>query len=306
MLEATRHHPALPASRSRLALMGFLFRYSNPLTRKSYARTLDQFFAFCEQNQIEPIDAQRIHIEAWARSLELGYDGHQPNQKATIAVKLTALHGFYDFAVKDDLIPKSPMVHVNRPKIPRQTTTNYLTRGEMVDILNHAERHSPRAHALVCVLGLNGLRISEALDINIEDLTTFRSYLRVKVRRRKNDRQQWVTFSMRTMWALTTYIADRTAGPLFTSRTGRRINRQEADRIVKLLCRRAGITKRISPHSFRHTFATLYLDAGGSERDLQHSGAWADSRMVAYYDHGGDRPERNATHLLTAFIEGAA
>jgi integrase len=65
------------------------------------------------------------------------------------------------------------------------------------------------------------------------------------------------------------------------------------------------VTKRITPHSLRHTFVTMALDAGQAERDIAISTGHSDTRMVAHYDHGRDNISRNSTHAVAARIEGA-
>ncbi len=67
----------------------------------------------------------------------------------------------------------------------------------------------------------------------------------------------------------------------------------------------AGITKRITPHSLRHTFVTMALDAGQAERDIAISTGHCDTRMVAYYDRGRENISRNSTHAVSAWVEGA-
>ena len=111
--------------------------------------------------------------------------------------------------------------------------------------------------------------------------------------------------SHRTAWAVSTAIGDRTAGPLLLTRNGTQLDRRGAARIVARVARDAGITKRITPHSLRHTFVTMALDAGQAERDIAISTGHSDTRMVAYYDRGRDNISRNSTHAVSAWIEGA-
>lgn len=66
-----------------------------------------------------------------------------------------------------------------------------------------------------------------------------------------------------------------------------------------------GIDKRITPHSLRHTFITLALDAGASVRDVQHSVGHRDARQVAYYDRNRASLPRNSTHIVSAYVEGS-
>jgi integrase/recombinase XerD len=84
------------------------------------------------------------------------------------------------------------------------------------------------------------------------------------------------------------------------------MNRCAADRTVKRLARRAGIRKRISPHSLRHSFITAALDAGVPLGDVQEAASHADPRTTMRYDRGRQSLDRHATYVVAAFVAGAA
>jgi hypothetical protein len=115
---------------------------------------------------------------------------------------------------------------------------------------------TPRDHALVTLLAMNGLRISEALNADVEDLDTERGHRTLRIVR-KGGKHVTVPLAPRTSRALDLYLGERSSGPIFRTGDGRRMDRSAADRTVKRLARRAGIGKQISPHSLRHTFITL-------------------------------------------------
>src|SRR4051812_14836197 len=87
---------------------------------------------------------------------------------------------------------------------------------------------------------------------------------------------------------------------------GGRMDRYAADRTVKRPARRAGITKRISPHSLRHSFITAALDAGVPLRDVQEAASHADPRTTMRYDRGRQSLDRHATYIVATFIAGAS
>jgi integrase/recombinase XerD len=101
-------------------------------------------------------------------------------------------------------------------------------------------------------------------------------------------------------------VDERTSGPIFLGVNGRRMDRYAADRIVKRLTKRAGITKRISPHSLRHSFITAALDAGVPLRDVQEAASHADPRTTMRYDRARQSLDRHATYIVAAFLAGAA
>jgi integrase/recombinase XerD len=84
------------------------------------------------------------------------------------------------------------------------------------------------------------------------------------------------------------------------------MDRYAADRTVKRLARRAGIRKRISPHSLRHSFITAALDAGVPLRDVQEAASHADPRTTMRYDRGRQSLDRHATYVVATFVAGAS
>lgn len=288
----------------QVVAMSFLGSYRKESTRRGYELSLRKWFEWCRKRQIPPLLAKRVHVELWMREME-EIDGLAMR---TIVGRLNALSGYYKTAQMDGFIDSmSPVDHVRRPRIERVSTTAYLTRVELGNVIEIAEKRSARDCAIVCLLGLNGLRVSEVVGIDVEDLGRERGYKTIFVRR-KGDKTQTIPLSPRTSWAIEQTVGDRESGPLFTSmRTdGRRISRGDVQRLVKRYAKWAGIRgKKISPHSFRHSFVTLSLDAGVSSRDVQNSAGHADARMTAYYDRNRESLARNATHQLTAFVEGA-
>lgn len=291
--------PGLGRSRSELAALGFLARLRNQRTRDSYGTTLRQFFAFCETAGVEPIEAGRVQIEIFARECEM-----RGLAASTVATKLNAIAGFYKYAFIDGLIPANPMLHVARPSIQRVSTSEGLTRTQFADFLRCSEDRPHRDQALVCLLGLNGLRISEATGIDIEDLGRHHGQRTAKILR-KGGKTQIIPLAPRTTWAVEQTAHGRTEGPLLLTRDGHRMDRRTAGRVVAAITLDAGISKRITPHSLRHTFVTMALDSGQAERDIAISTGHADTRMVAYYDRGRESIVRNSTHAVAAWVEGA-
>ena len=116
-------------------------------------------------------------------------------------------------------------------------------------------------HALIALLAMNGLRISEALGADIDDLDTDRGHRTLRILR-KGGKHVTIPLAPRTGRALDLYIGERMSGPIYLGANGLRMDRYAADRTVKRLARRAGITKRISPHSLRHSFITAVFSSG--------------------------------------------
>ena len=99
---------------------------------------------------------------------------------------------------------------------------------------------------------------------------------------------------------------ERSSGPLLLTRSGQRMNRHAATRIVTRLAKAAGVTKHISPHSLRHSFITAALDAGVPLRDVQIAARHADARTTTRYDRARENLDLHASYIVTAFIAAAA
>ncbi len=161
---------------TRLAVSGFLVRYSG-ITRIGYATDLRAWFGWCAEAKLEIFGVRRAHIEMFARWME----EERHLARATIGRRLSTVVGFYRFAVVDGYMAESPAEHVRRPKIDTESTTLGLDRMELGAFLAQATAAGPVDHALAGLLGLLGLRVTEACSINIEHLSTERGHRTVKI-----------------------------------------------------------------------------------------------------------------------------
>jgi integrase len=151
-----------------------------------------------------------------------------------------------------------------------------------------------RDHALISVLALNGLRVSEAIGANIGDLGLERGHRTLTIVR-KGGKVVTVPLAPRTARAIDLAVGDRCDGPIFVAASGVRIDRHAAGRIVRRIARRAGLAKRVGPHTLRHAFITAALDAGVPLRDVQEAASHADPRTTMRYNRA--RVARSARHL---------
>jgi len=101
-------------------------------------------------------------------------------------------------------------------------------------------------------------------------------------------------------------VGERCEGPILLGAYGARLDRHAAARIVRRLARRAGIAKRVGPHTLRHAFITAALDAGVPLRDVQEAASHADTRTTMRYDRGRVSLDRHATYIVATFLAGAA
>ena len=195
------------------ALVGFLGGYSG-LTRDAYALDLRQFAAWCQQRQLALFDVARHDIELFARQLEdLG------RARATIARRLCTITSLYRYAVEEGLIERSPAVHVRRPRLNYESHATGLDRNEVGAMLVAAGLAGARDHALISLLALNGLRVSEAIGADIEQLGLERGH-RTLVVLRKGGKTVTVPLAPRTARAIDRVIGERAEGPILLGRNG--------------------------------------------------------------------------------------
>ena len=284
---------------AKLAIAGFLARYSGP-TRVSYACDLRQWFTWCADHSLPPFAARRGHLELWARDMEA-----HGRAASTVARRLSTVAGFYRFAVIDGLVEHSPAEFVRRPKIDTESTTLGLDRMELGVFIAQGAAGSAVDHALACLLGLLGLRVSEACGIDIEHLAIERGHRIVTVLG-KGSKLAIIPLPPRVARAVDLAAGERSSGPLLLAQSGLRLNRHAATRIVRRLAKKAGITKAISPHSLRHSFITAALDAGVPLRDVHIAARHSDPRTTTRYDRARHNLDRHASYIVTAFIAGAS
>jgi integrase len=136
-----------------------------------------------------------------------------------------------------------------------------LDRNELGALLVAAGLGPPTEHALISLLALNGLRVSEATSADIEHLGLERGHRTLTITR-KGGKVATIPLAPRTARAIDLAVGERTGGPVFLTADGRRLDRHGAGRIVRKAARHAGIGKAVTPHTLRHAFITAALDAG--------------------------------------------
>ena len=194
---------------------------------------------------------------------------------------------------------------MRRPRLDYESHAVGLDRNELGALLVAAGLGPPGEHALISLLALNGLRVSEATGADIQALGMERGH-RTLVITRKGGKVVTIPLAPRTARALDLAIGERAEGPIFLTGDGRRLDRHGAGRIVRRIARRAGITKNVGPHTLRHAFITAALDAGVPLRDVQEAASHADPRTTMRYDRASASLDRHATYIVAAYVAGAA
>jgi integrase/recombinase XerD len=208
--------------------------------------------------------------------------------------RAAALKGFYRFAFGEGLIGVDVAAHLDLPRMPRLLPET-LTAAETERLLAAPPPEALLDRAVLELLYAAGLRVSEALRLDLEDISLDGAFVRVIG---KGDRERLVPVGEVAIEAIRAWLAGpREAlvaahhvapirgGPLFLGRTGRRLARQQAWAIVKRAAARAGLTGRVSPHTLRHSFATHLLEGGADLRIVQELLGHASISTTQLYTH---------------------
>jgi site-specific recombinase XerD len=287
------------SAKEELALVGFLSGYSG-LTREAYQLDMRQYVEWCAERRIALFGARRADIEGFGRRLEaLG------RARSTIARRLCTVACFYQYSEQEDFITRSPATHVRRPRLDYESHATALDRNKVGAMLVAAGLGRAQDHALISLLALNGLRVSEATSANIEALGLERGHRTLRIVR-KGGKSVVIPLAPRTARAVDLAVGDRSEGRLFLGVDGERLDRHAAARTVARVARKAGITKAVGPHTLRHAFITAALDAGVPLRDVQEAASHADPRTTMRYDRARVSLDRHATYIVATFIAGAA
>jgi integrase len=190
----------------RLALAGFLAGYTG-LTREAYALDLRQYASWCQLRHLRLFQARRADIECFARDLET-----RGRARATITRRLCTIAGFYRYAVEEELLEHSPAAHVRRPRLDYESHATRLDRNELGTILVAAGLGAAAEHALISLLALNGLRVSEATGASIEALGNERGHRTLTITR-KGGKVVTIPLAPRTARAIDLTVGERSDGP---------------------------------------------------------------------------------------------
>lgn len=241
-------------------------RRMSPNTVKSYCSDVREFFRTTEA---VPGNVAAEDIIAYMAERGSGIS------KRTQSRIISSLRSFYDWMILDGNIRENPCDKVEQPKIGRHLP-EVLSVEEVENIIGSVDTGSwsgLRDRAILEVLYGCGLRVSEAVTLKITDIFFDEGFVRV---RGKGDKQRLVPFGEMAGEAVKAYLASRidpqddaTGETLFLNKFGRPLSRVHVFNMIKRQAMLAGIRKEISPHTFRHSFATHMVENGADLRVVQ-------------------------------------
>lgn len=285
-----------------------------PRTIEAYRSDIERYLAFAAAEGRPAGD--RGTVRAWLERLHA--QGLRPSTQSR---RLTSLRGYHRFLVAEGLAGTDPTEAVEPPRrrrrLPETLTVDEVAR--VLDAVGGSEPYPLRDRALLEFLYATGVRISELIAVRLDDCDWPRRTVRLvparrEVRRRdgarttervgpKGDKARIVPIGRKAVGAAVEYVErerptlarGRSEGILFLNFRGRPLSRMGAWKIVRSYVDRAGIGKRVTPHTFRHTCATHLLDRGADLRAVQELLGHADITTTQIYTHV-DPPYLKAEH----------
>jgi integrase/recombinase XerD len=258
-------------------------------TLSSYRRDLRRYREFLAERAVDSLDAvTEATVTDFLVRLREGDQVHPPLSASSAARTVVAVRGFHKFAVADGLATLDPAAAV-KPPSPAKRLPKALPLSDVEAILEAAGAPGTplalRDRALLEVLYGTGARISEAVGLDVDDLDTDDPTEGTVLLRGKGSKERIVPIGSYALEAVAAYLvrgrpvlvstgstskgSSTTAGALFLNARGGRLSRQSAWAVLVRAAERAGVTKDVSPHTLRHSFATHLLDGGADVRVVQ-------------------------------------
>ena len=261
-------------------------RNVSPYTVRNYTNDLMEFFGFVREKGIDSLkDVNKQTLRSYLAQLM-----EQKYAKSSIARKLSAIRSFYRYLMREELISASPAATTVSPKLDKRLPA-FLTVEEAKRLVESPDLSKPqgqRDRALLELLYASGLRVSELVNINMEQVNLANNEIRVWG---KGAKERVVLIGAPAANAINTYInegrrqllAGKKNNALFVNRYGGRIL---ARRVQKILAKYGRIiNKNVHPHVLRHTFATHLLDGGADLKVVQELLGHADLSSTQIYTH---------------------
>ena len=248
-------------------------------TLSSYRRDLRRYEEYLDQQGVTDLDGvTESTVSSFLVRLREGDADHPPLSATSAARTVVAVRGFHRFAVADGLATADPAAAV-KPPAPAKRLPKALPLSDVEAILEEAGRAGTvlalRDRALLEVLYGTGARISEAVGLDVDDLDLVDGTVLL---RGKGGKERLVPVGSYAREAVASYLVrgrpelvatGKGTPALFLNARGGRLSRQSAWTVLTRAAERAGVTRDVSPHTLRHSFATHLLDGGADVRVVQ-------------------------------------
>ena len=234
------------------------------------------------------MDIKNVDYDAVRKYISYLYE--QKYQAKSISRMISSLRSFFKYLKINHIINNNPMTLISNPKVEKKLP-KYLTINEVESILNAPNMNDKvgiRDAFILELLYVSGIRVSELVNIKVNDIEL--SENRIKILG-KGSKERYVLYGSRCKELLNKYMSVRNKflkvpnDYLILSKTGRKINTREVRNIINRIKIKAGISISISPHTFRHTFATHMLNEGADIRAVQELLGHENLSTTTIYTH---------------------
>ncbi|MEQ5836994.1 site-specific tyrosine recombinase XerD [Marinobacter sp. NFXS9] len=258
-------------------------------TREAYLGDLTRLSLWLDQQPDQPLlrDASRINLLAWiSEGMAAG------TRASTAARRLSGLRRFYRFLLREGIIAEDPTLRIDSPNQPKRLPDT-LSEQDVEQLLTEPDPTVPielRDRAMLEILYGCGLRVSELVNLTVDQVNLRQGVVRITG---KGDKERLVPMGEEALDWLSRYMREargellrqRPADALFPGNRAQAMTRQTFWHRIKLYARRAGINKKLSPHTLRHAFATHLLNHGADLRVVQMLLGHADLSTTQIYTH---------------------
>jgi integrase/recombinase XerD len=232
-------------------------------------------FMVMKHSHVNPVKVTSKHLQEFLQYInELGMSAHS---QARI---LSGIKGFYKYLLLEELIENDPTALIEGPKLGRKLpdTLSYVEIEKLLQAIDHSKPEGGRNRAILEVLYSSGLRVSELVELKRNNVYTDIGFLRVIG---KGNKERLVPIGRDAMKFLKIYMDELRGLPphkapqkgfesyVFLNRNGKKLTREMIFMIIKDLAGQIGLNKNISPHTFRHSFATHLIEGGADLRAVQ-------------------------------------
>ena len=260
-------------------------------TIQSYKRDISQFESYVEENQIDYIKVDEKIIKEYLEYLQ-----NIGKKSSTVSRNLASIRSFYQYLVRTKKVLQDPTNNIQAPKIEKRVPS-ILTAKEVELLLDQpqdVDLKGIRDKAMLEFAYATGMRVTEIISLNLEDVNFEEAYVSCKT----GTKQRNIPLGTLSIKALKEYvdesrpylIKDEGVKSLFVNINGRRLTRQGFWKIVKYYKEQAHITKDITPHVLRHSFATHLLQNGADLKAIQsmlgHSDISSTQVYMQFQDEG--------------------
>lgn len=281
-------------------------RRSSPRTQCEYSTDLSWWLAYVTVRRLDPADVSPREADLYSAALrEAGL------AKTTRARRLSAVASWYAYLTRYGVTRRDPFEGMERPRVPNESNTRGLSEDELERMLAYSQvNETPRTYALLALMVTTGCRVSSVTSATIGAIGSDLGHTVIDLRV-KGDKTKRLVLPPLAVAAIERYLAERSDcddpdAPLFATNPrgsnsgGKPVDQPYVFRTVRRVARKAGIphADAISPHSLRHSVATLLFDRGNALQDVQDQLGHADPRTTRRYDRHRGSLDRSPAYDL--------